>query len=112
MTIARLRARKILTSVITLAAVAGVSGEAFAVPKSEVNKTIALVGHSAPSSAVTVNSPGDSANCVYGINFNATSADGRIWYATLLEALSTGAPVDIYYDRSGGTCTLTMVHIR
>jgi hypothetical protein len=54
-----------------------------------------------------------SSACAFGlVAFDPASATGRIWYATLLEALGTGASVDVVFERSAGQCQLRQTHIR
>jgi Cu/Ag efflux protein CusF len=95
------------------AVISGTAATALAVSETESNKTVGQMSANSVTASVTVTVLGPSTNCAFGlIQFNPTTALGRVWYATLLEALSTNAPVDIVYDRSGNACTVTQVNIR
>jgi hypothetical protein len=83
-----------------------------AAPQTEELKTIGFVGINDVSGYVAVNSPGDSANCVYRlIGFDATTTKGAIVYASLMSAKNSNRTVNIHYDRVDGRCTLTQVTV-
>jgi len=110
--ITRVSVRGLLASAIFTLTLFGSAGVAHAVPESENNKTLAGLFVNVSTAFIGINSPGVSATCTFGVSFNPTTSIGRIWYATLLEAVSTNAVVDIGYDRNGNSCTLTQVTIR
>lgn len=90
-----------------------VAGAAHATEEAERDKNVIQLAVNELLTAVAVSDREASAACVFGlVLFDHTTATGRVWYATLLEALDTGAAIDLIYDRSGDRCQLKQLHIR
>jgi len=101
---------RISAALAVLIAVTGFAGTAHAAPEMEADKNVSLISASNETATVAVKDAGPSRECFFTlIGFDPTTAVGRIWYATILEALSTGAKVDLAYERSGNNCQLTQV---
>jgi len=88
------------------------AGAAWATPESEQVTVLAGVHLNTTTASLNVQNPGPSLACFYSlIIFDATTATGRLMYATALEALSTDAPVTVLYERNGTGCVLTQISI-
>ena len=97
----------------TLTATFLLASTAYAVPEMEVDKTVRQVSVNSTLASIVVQRTGASRNCALSLMlFDPTTAIGRVWYDTLLEALSTGAQVDIAYERNGNRCDITQINIR
>jgi hypothetical protein len=107
-----MNARKFAVLVSAVALFASGASQAFAAGEQEFNKTVKLLSIKEGGASVVVNEAGPSGACdLSKVGFDATTPVGRIWYATLLEALSTGASVDLGYERTANLCRLVQVQI-
>jgi len=107
-----MRAMSRFLGTLSVAVLLAGASNAYAVPEMELAKQVRQVTAGA-TSTVAVRPLGPSRTCVFSvIAFDATTPLGRIWYDTLLEALSTGATVDVLYDRNGLSCVVTNISIR
>ena len=98
---------------LALAGSLGSAGGAHASEESEIDKTLQQLAVNELAAGVSVSPRGPSGACLFGlVVFDPTTATGRLWYATLLEALDSGAAIDLTYDRSGDQCRLKQVNIR
>jgi len=96
-----------------LAATFLMASTAYAVPEMEVDKTVSQITANSQNATVTVRGPRASRGCVFTlILFDPTTPIGQIWYDTLLTAVSTGARVDIAYERNNDQCQVTQINLR
>jgi hypothetical protein len=88
-------------------------GEARAAEESELDKRVAQLVVNELFAGVILGERETSSACAFGmVAFDHESATGRVWYATLLEALGSGASVDVVFERSAERCQLRQIHIR
>src|SRR5262245_20101981 len=104
--------KRVLNLALVALTVLGPAAYSEAAPQAEEFKAIGVLGINDVSAFVSVNSPGDSANCVFKlIGFDATTTKGALVYASLVSAKNANRTVSLYYERVDGKCTLTQVTV-
>ena len=88
---------------------------AFASPAyatTENNKTVAHVGAQGNNGYVTF-TVAPAGGCAFGnLYFDVSTESGKIYYATLLTAYSTGRPISrVDYTNTAGTCKIDLLEV-
>jgi len=80
-------------------------------PENEGQKVVRIVGLNPENAAFALVDPGPSAECFFSlIGFDHKTVTGRLWYASLLDALARGAKIDVAYERSDRSCIATQIN--